>query len=171
MAFFIGYKQTLKVDFNYTLNIDERIREINSGDHFAKTKEEVLREYPELASIYVGDMKRIDIAPYIGGERETDVRARIFDFVSDLNTVMDSYDNIIIFAHGIVNEWIYYWLNDRKKVNFHQKNCEVLKGNGIDSGKSLFVPKAFVPVGFMIDIDKYKEMLSSENGKHMILKR
>ena len=37
----------------------------------------------------------------------------------------------------------------------YQKNCEVIKANGEDMGTSVFVPVAWAPKGYTINIDEY----------------
>ena len=54
-----------------------------------------------------------------------------------------------------VNKWIYYWVNDEQELNHDMKNCEVIRANGRNRGKPLFIPQTFVPKGYMIDINEY----------------
>ena len=70
-------------------------------------------------------------------------------FKNDL--LKNDYDYIFVFGHGMINRYIYYWLTGENLQN-DMKNCEVLS---VSDRKSIFLPKSFVPKGFMVDIDKY----------------
>lgn len=154
-------KQTLEIalqemDGDYDIRICEDLHENQSGVHYAKTKEEVLELYPEAEEFYL----HIDEYPYetryLGGESGYDVRNRVKKISEEIISISqsDSYDNILIFGHGTVNRWIYYWING-DILPFNQKNCEVVLGNGEFHGKSVFLPKAWVPLGYKVDIKKY----------------
>lgn len=154
-------KQTLEIALremtgDYEIRVCEDLHENDSGVHYAKTKEEVLEFYPEAEEFY----QKIEDNPYetryLGGECEYDVRARVKK-VSErilLTSQANCYDNIFIFGHGTVNRWIYYWINGEIPP-FHQKNCEVIPANGEYCGVPIFLPQAWVPLGYEVDIKKY----------------
>lgn len=141
----------------YDIEIVEDLHEIYSDIHYAKTRDELLNEHPEASKFYE-DFK-IDPynTKYIGGESKFDVRDRVKEISKRIIELSNSnkYDNIFIFAHGEVNRWIYYHINN-EILTYTQKNCEVLVGNGKDKGKIIFTPKSFVPQGYFINIDDYK---------------
>jgi broad specificity phosphatase PhoE len=136
------------------ITIDE-LAENNNGIHYAKTKDEIIKMYPESIDYY----KSYEIdplnTPYIEGESLMDVRMRVMDVAYNIERISDSnlYDNILVFAHGTVNSCIFYWLNN--SIMKRQKNCEVIKANGVNSGESLFLPETWVPKGYIIDVKKY----------------
>ena len=66
-------------------------------------------------------------------------------------TLSNKYDYILVFAHGTVNHYIYYWLTG-EYIGYNMKNCEVVS---VTDKESLFVPFAFVPKGFMINVQDY----------------
>ena len=154
-------RQTLEIalaemDGVYDIRICDDLHENHSGVHYAKTKEEVLEYYPEAEDFY----KRVEENPfdvrYLGGESGYDVRDRVKNISEEIVSISESdiYDNIFIFGHGTVNRWIYYWIN-KKILPFNQKNCEVIIANGDNCGVSIFLPKAWVPLGYEVDIKKY----------------
>lgn len=144
-----------RVDFDYNIEVCEELRENNSGVFYAKTKEEVLSLYEEAKDYYKEYELDSFNTPYIGGESQSDVKERTKDIATRIKKISTDtmYDNILIFAHGTVNYWVFYWLN--KKYMNKQRNCEVIVGLGNDSGVSLFLPKAWVPKGYMVDIESY----------------
>lgn len=154
-------RQTLEIALeemngDYEIRVCEDLHENQSGVHYAKTKEEVLEYYPEAEEFY----KKIGENPfetrYLGGESGYDVRDRVKMISEEIVSISQSneYDNIFIFGHGTVNRWIYYWING-EILPFNQKNCEVVPANGENCGKSIFLPKAWVPLGYEVDIKKY----------------
>lgn len=140
---------------NYKVEVKDELHEINSGVHFARTKDEVLELYPETGKDFYL-LKKIfpNSTHYLYGESEKDVKFRVYNISNYIMEKSTEYDNVLVFGHGTVNKWIYYWINN-KKLDHSMKNCEVIKANGIDTGKTLFVPKTFVPKGYMIDINEY----------------
>lgn len=173
LAFVSPYRRTLETfkyaseNINKDLDviIDERIREIDSGVHYARVKEDVKRDFPESREFFEAlESGNADSVPYCGGESQKDVRDRVLSFAMDVLNICDSgdYDNILIFTHGIAMHWIYYWLNNGGDLKTGLKNCEIIKANGEDDGKSLFIPVAYVPKGFLIDIPKYIELVNSD---------
>ncbi len=141
----------------YDIEIVEDLHEIYSDIHYAKTKEELISEHPEVIKFYIDFEKDPYNTKYIGGESKFEVRDRVKDISSKIIKLSDSniYDNIFIFGHGEVNKWIYYHIN-KELLNYTQKNCEVVVGNGINRGKVIFTPKSFVPKGYYVNIDDYK---------------
>ncbi len=144
------------VSNNVEIRIMDDLHEIDSGIHYARTKEEVLEVCPKARLFYL--LKKIGSwdLPYIEGESEHDVGQRVQKVGLMLKKMGDEdlYDNILVFGHGSVNRWLYYWINN-KVFNTKIKNCEVIKGNGKDAGRSLFIPEVYVPSGYMIDINDY----------------
>ena len=154
-------RQTLEIALRemtgeYEIKACEDLHENHSGVHYAKTKEEMLEFYPEAEEFY----QRIEEYPlethYLGGECEYDVRDRVKNISEEIIDISQSndYNNIFIFGHGTVNRWIYYWING-ETLSFNQKNCEVVPANGENRGVPIFLPKAWVPLGFEVDIKKY----------------
>lgn len=141
----------------YDIELVDDIHEIYSDIHYAKTKDELLSEFPDAIKFYEKFAKDPFNTKYIGGESKYDVRDRVKNISQEIINVSNSneYDNIFIFAHGEVNKWIYYHINN-ELFNFSQKNCEVILANGINKGKIVFTPKTFVPIGFLVNIDDYK---------------
>ena len=155
-------KETLEIALKYMqgkydIEVVDDIHEIYSDIHYAKTKDELLSEYPDAMKFYEEFAKDPFNTKYIGGESKYDVRDRVKNISQEIINVSNSnkYDNIFIFAHGEVNKWIYYHINN-ELYNFSQKNCEVILANGINKGKIVFTPKTFVPLGFLVNIDDYK---------------
>lgn len=155
-------KETLEIALKemnnqYDIEVVEDIHEIYSGIHYAKTKEEVLEEYPDAIKFYEDYEKDSFNTKYINGESKYDVKDRVKDFSKRLIELSnkDEYDNIFIFAHGEVNKWIYYHINN-ELYNISQKNCEVIMANGSKKGKVIFSPKSFAPLGYLVNIDDYR---------------
>ena len=155
-------KETLEIALKYMhekydIEIVDDIHEIYSDIHYAKTKEELLTEYPDAIKFYEKFAKDPFNTKYIGGESKYDVRDRVKNISQEIINVSNTnkYDNIFIFAHGEVNKWIYYHINN-ELYNVSQKNGEVILANGINKGKIVFTPKTFVPIGFLVNIDDYK---------------
>ncbi len=154
-------RQTLEIalaemDGVYDIRICEDLHENQSGVHYAKTKDEVLELYPEAEEFYSRIKENSLETRYFGGESEYDVRDRVKEISDKIVSISQSgkYDNIFIFGHGTVNRWIYYWINGGI-LPFNQKNCEVVPANGENRGKSIFLPQAWVPLGYEVDIKKY----------------
>ena len=173
LVFVSPYRRTLETfkyaseNMNKDLDviIDERIREIDSGVHYARPKEDVKRDFPETGGFFKAlESGKADSVPYYGGESQKDVRNRVYGFAMNVLNICDSddYDNILIFTHGVAMHWIYYWLNNGAELKTGLKNCEIIKANGDDAGKSLFIPVAYVPKGFLIDIPKYIDLVNNE---------
>lgn len=160
---YVRTKETLDIALrhmngSYKIVIDEDLREIYSGIHYAKTKEELIEECPEAINFYDEFIKDPINTKYIGGESKMDVKNRTVDISKRIKSICENneYDNIFIIAHGEVNKWIYYNIND-ELLNHTFKNCEVVKGNGLNKGEVLFIPKTIVPLGYMININDYIE--------------
>lgn len=140
----------------YDIEVCEELRENDCGIHYAKTKEEVLELYPEAIEFYLNiDSNPFETA-YLYGESDYDVRDRVEDISKRIANISNSnlYDNIFIFAHGTVNKWIYYWLNDEILLE-KQKNCQVIMANGDKCGEAIFLPVTWVPEGFKVKIKNY----------------
>ncbi len=144
-----------RVSFDYEIEICDDLRENNSGVFYAKTKDEILSLYEEAEDYYREFELDSFNTPYIGGESQYDVRKRTKDISFRIKELSENslYDNILVFAQGTVNYWVFYWLN--KKYMNKQRNCEVIVGLGNNSGSSIFLPNAWVPKGYMVDIDSY----------------
>ena len=176
LVFVSPYRRTLET-FKYAcevmngdleVSVDERIREIDSGVHYARVASDVFRDFPETREFFDSrDTYLADVVPFYGGESQKDVRDRVASFAYDVQMISESeyYDNILIFTHGVAMKWIYYWLSEGKKLKFGIKNCEVIKASGDDIGKSLFIPVAYVPKGFVIDIPRYIDLVNNELEK------
>jgi len=150
--------------------VEESIRELNAGIHFGKTKEELQELFPEEYGLYaeivsgLSDKKDKRFISHVAGEGHQDVRRRVRHFARRLYELANAsdednqYDYIIVVGHNFVNQWIYYWLNNKAMINMKTiKNCEVVVGNGENAGKSIFAPPTFVPKGYSIDLEKYRE--------------
>ena len=149
-------KQTLeyalsKMDGEYEIKVLDELYEFNSGVHYAHTISEVLEMYPSSKKYFEDASKDIENAVYTGGESRNMVRQRVKNVSFKLEKEALNYDYIFVFAHGMVNRYIYYWITGDNLKN-DMKNCEVLS---VSDKKSLFIPKSFVPKGFIVDIDKY----------------
>lgn len=151
-------KQTLdyalsKMDGDFEVKVSDELYEFNSGVHYAHTISEVLEMYPISKKYFEDAAKDLESAIYTNGESRNMVKKRVKDVSFKLKeeTLKSDYDYIFVFAHGMVNRYIYYWLTGDNLQN-DMKNCEVLS---VSDKKSLFMPKTFVPKGFMVDIDSY----------------
>ena len=154
-------RQTLNIALNemngdYDIEVVEELHEIYSGIHYAKTKEELIEEEPAAVNFYKEFEKDNYNTKYIGGESKCDVKNRTEEICKRIIKIAksDKYDNIFIFAHGEVNKWIYYNIN-QELYDYNQKNCEVILASGENKGKVVFSPKSIVPKGYYIDINKY----------------
>ena len=146
------------MDKKYEIETRNDIYEIDAGVFYARTIDEVLKDYPEYSK-NIEELKKDKYGTKYGnGESQYDVRDRVKDFsmmIKDLSNE-NIYDNIFIIAHGVVNRWINFWLTD-DILEHQQKNCEVLfiKDNRY---KLVFTPKTFVPKGYIVDIKKHKNL-------------
>lgn len=154
-------RQTLKLALHgmngdYLIQEWEDLHENVTGVHYARTEDEVLELFPEAVSFYNNIKDNPYTTSFIGGESEYDVRDRVKNISRKIEYISNSgtYQNIFIFAHGIVNSWIYYWLNG-EPFAVRQKNCEVILGNGEKHGESIFLPSAWVPKGYQVKIKEY----------------
>lgn len=140
----------------YDIEVVDDLHEIYSNIHYAKTKDELLKEYPLESQFYIDMDNDPYNTKYIGGESKFDVRDRVEGIAKRIIELSnkDEYDNIFVFAHGEVNRWIYYHINNEIFL-YNQKNCEVIKGNGVDKGNVLFTPKTVVPKDYLVDINEY----------------
>ncbi len=138
---------------NYDIRVLEGLYEFDSGVHYAHTIDEVLRMYPESKKYFDDAKKDLESAVYTGGESRNMVKARVKDVAVMLqNKVQEGeYDYILVFGHGMTNRYIYYHLTGDNLLE-DMKNCEVLS---VMDKKRVFLPKTFVPKGFMVDIDSY----------------
>ena len=151
-----------KVSFKYDLRVCEELREINSGVHYARTKEELLNMYPEAKKV-LDSLKKDPLGTtYLGGESQYDVRDRVKNISLKIKKISNSseYNNILIFGRGTANRWISYWITG-KYINHTLKNGEIIRING-NNYETVFIPNSFVPLGYMIDIKKHKEIISNE---------
>lgn len=151
-----------KVSFKYDLRVCEELREINSGVHYARTKEELLNMYPEAKKV-LDSLKKDPLGTtYLGGESQYDVRDRVKNISLKIKKISNSseYNNILIFGHGTANRWISYWITG-KYIDHTLKNGEIIKING-NNYETVFIPNSFAPLGYMIDIKKHKEIISNE---------
>lgn len=143
-----------KMDKEYEIITCEELREINSGIHYAKTIDEVLESNKSAKEFYKNfEIDKINTR-YIDGENEIDVRKRVENItkkILNINTTHE-YDNIFVFAHGVVNKSIYYNVN-KKELEFNMQNCEVIDING----NKKFIPKTYVPKGYIVDTKLYKK--------------
>lgn len=138
---------------DYDIRRLDELHEFNSGVHYAHTIDEVLEMYPESKKYFEAAKKDLESAVYTGGESRNMVKARVKDAALMLSEQMRSneYDYILVFGHGMTNRYIYYWLTG-DDLGEDMKNCEVLS---VNDKKRIFLPKAFVPKGFIVDIDSY----------------
>ncbi len=140
---------------DYRVMIKDELHEINSGIHYARTKDEVLELFPETGkSFYRLKNWFPNATHYIYGESERDVEYRVYDISVYIEEMATEYDNVFVFGHGTVNKWIYYWISDENVLDHNMKNCEVIKING-KKAETVFVPETVVPKGYMVDIDEY----------------
>jgi broad specificity phosphatase PhoE len=151
-----------KVSFKYDLRVCEELREINSGVHYARTKEELLNMYPEAKKV-LDSLKKDPLGTtYLGGESQYYVRDRVKNISLKIKKISNSseYNNILIFGHGTANRWISYWITG-KYIDHTLKNGEIIRING-NNYETVFIPNSFVPLGYMVDIKKHKEIISNE---------
>lgn len=147
-----------KVNFDYDLKVCDELKEINSGVHYARTKEELLSLYPEAEQV-LNDLHKDRLGTkYLNGESQYDVRDRVKDISLEIKRISDSneYKNILVFGHGTVNRWISYWITG-KYIDHVLKNGEIIKITK-DNYETVFLPNAFAPIGYMIDIDIHKKI-------------
>ncbi len=148
---------------NYKIMVRDELREISSGFHYAKTKEELVLEHPEAKDV----LNNIKIDPlntrYLNGESQIDVRNRTKDVAMEIKNISDSgeYDNILIFGHGTTNHWLCYWLTGID-LNRPFRNCEIFKITDKEC-TSVFEPKTVVPKGYLVDIDNHKKLIKKIN--------
>ena len=141
---------------DYKVEVRDELHEINLGVHFARTKEEILELYPVSGKdFYMAKHFFSNATCYIDGESQRKVKYRVYNISNYIMEKSLEYDNVFVVAHGTVNKWIYYWINDEQELNHDMKNCEVIRANGRNRGKPLFIPQTFVPKGYMIDINEY----------------
>jgi broad specificity phosphatase PhoE len=143
------------------VEVCDELREINSGVHYGKTKEEMLEMYPESSLVYEGLKNDFFGTKYLHGESQLDVKERVKTIANRIKEISDSnkYSNILIFGHGTANRWICYWITGNY-IDHPLKNGEVImiKDNLYET---VFVPNALVPLGYMVDIDKHKELINN----------
>lgn len=156
-----------KMHGDYEIEVNEELKEFNSGVHYAHTVDEVLRMYPESKKYFEDAKKDLDNAIYTGGESRNQVKARVKSIALDIQrlALSDKYDYILIFGHGTVNHYLYYWLTG-EYIGHDMMNCEVFS---VSDKKSLFVPIVFVPKGFMVDINEY--INEKKNDKIKVLEK
>ena len=155
---YLRVSQTLKYALskmkgNYEIRVADELHEFSSGVHYAHTIDEVLRMYPFSKKYFEEAKNDLENAVYTGGESRNDVKKRVKNIALEIKKLALEYDYVLVFAHGTVNHYIYYWLTG-EYMDHDMKNCEVFS---VNDKKSLFVPIAFVPKGFMVDIDSYKQ--------------
>ena len=137
----------------FDVMIVDDLKEINSGVCYAKTREEIIEEDDGALGFFEEFDNDPFNTPYLGGESFYDVMNRVSGISLKIKELSDEYDNIFVFDHGTVNKCIFYNLYDC--LYDYQKNCEVIKANGEDMGTSVFVPVAWAPKGYTINIDEY----------------
>ena len=155
---YLRVQQTLKLALSqmhgdYDIKVVDDLVEFNSGIHYAHTVDEVLEMYPESKKYFEDVEKDLENAVYTGGESRNQVKERVKDIALKIQDISlsNKYDYILVFAHGTVNHYIYYWLTG-EYIGYNMKNCEVVS---VTDKESLFVPFAFVPKGFMINVQDY----------------
>lgn len=150
-----------KANFNYDSKVCDELKEINSGVHYARTKEELLALYPEVKEVLDGLHKDRFGTKYLNGESQYDVRDRVKNISLEIKKIRESkkYNNIIVFGHGTANRWLTYWITG-KYINHTLKNGEIIKVNG-DSYETIFIPKTIAPLGYMVDIEKHIELVKN----------
>ncbi len=143
------------------VEVCDELREINSGVHYGKTKEETLTMYPEASLVYEGLKKDFFGTRYLQGESQLDVKERTKEIALRIKKISESnqYSNILIFGHGTVNRWLSFWITG-KFIDYAPKNGEIIliKNNTYES---VFIPNTLVPLGYMVDINKHKELISN----------
>lgn len=143
-----------KLNCEYEIKVCEKLHEIYSDKHYARTKDEVLELLDGAEEFYKNfEIDRFNTR-YINGESEKDVRERVKDISLKIldESKKDNYENIIIMAHGTVNKNVYYWLTGDEVKNV-QQNCEVIF---VNEKRSVFIPKTYVPKGYIVNIEDYK---------------
>ncbi len=155
---YLRVQQTLKTALSkmhgdYEIKTVNDLIEFNSGVHYAHTIDEVLRMYPESKKYFEDAKNDLDNAIYTGGESRNHVKDRVKNIALEIQKyyLSDKYDYILVFAHGTVNHYLYYWLTG-EYIDHDMKNCEVFS---VMDKRGLFMPKTFVPKGFMVNIDEY----------------
>ncbi len=151
-----------KLKVKYDLKICDEIREISSGVHYAKTKEELINMHPEAEEV----LKKLSVdamnTRYLEGESQTDVKNRVKNIALEIKKISESnkYDFILVFAHGTVNRWLSYWITG-KYIDHVLKNGEIIKICN-DNYESVYLPDCFVPLGYQVDIEKHKELAKNK---------
>lgn len=155
---YLRVQQTLKIaltkmDGDIEIKVTDELKEFNSGVHYAHTIDEVLRLYPESEKYFEAAKEDLESAVYTGGESRLDVKKRVKNIALEIQkeALSDKYDYILVFGHGMVNRYIYYHLTGQY-IGYDMRNCEVIDVKG---KRSAFLPKAFVPKGFKVDINSY----------------
>lgn len=138
---------------NYDIRVLDELHEFNSGVHYAHTIDEVLRMYPESRKYFDDAKKDLESAVYTGGESRNMVKARVkgVALMSKDKVSACEYDYIFVFGHGMTNRYIYYHLTG-DVLDHDMKNGEVIS---VTDKKRVFLPKTFVPKGFMVNISEY----------------
>lgn len=148
-----------KLKMDYEIKVCDELKEINSGVHYGKTKEEMLEMYPESSLVYEELKNDFFGTKYLQGESQLDVKERTKEIANRIKKISESnqYSNILIFGHGTVNRWLSFWITG-KFIDYAPKNGEIIliKNNTYES---VFIPKTLVPLGYMVDIDKHKELI------------
>lgn len=148
----LGYS-LFNMSGNYDIRKLDELYEFNSGVHYAHTIDEVLQMYPSSKKYFEDAKMDLESAVYTGGESRNMVKDRVRDVALRLKreALSGEYDYILVFGHGMTNRYIYYHITG-KMPDYDMKNCEILS---VSDRKSIFLPKTFVPKGFMVDIDSY----------------
>ena len=144
------------VNFDYEIKVENDLHEINSGVHYAKTVDELFSMYDGINKVLENLEKDPYNTRYLDGESQFDVKNRVEKIAKKIKDIKASniYDNIIIFGHGIVNRWIIWWITG-KLYEPYQKNGDILLVD--DDIKLVFSTKAYAPIGYKVDINKYKQ--------------
>ncbi|MEE3342566.1 MAG: histidine phosphatase family protein [Bacilli bacterium] len=153
---------------SFDIRVNKSIREMNAGIHYAKTNEEIMNTFPKEYNEYLINVDNLSshkdkgFIPYVRGEGQQDVRRRVYYFSKELKKIASTkidnhlkYDYICVISHNFVNRWICYWLNNKVYNSIPMKNGEIRIGNGKEAGKTVFIPIAFVPKGYKVNLDKY----------------
>ncbi|MBO4600916.1 MAG: histidine phosphatase family protein [Bacilli bacterium] len=154
------------VNFSYEIKTLDELSELNAGFHYAVNNSELLSVHPEAKEV----LENLKIDPYntkyLNGESQIDVKNRTKNISSELTLLSNSnkYDYIIIFGHGVANNWIIYWLTGNLN-KIYQNNCDVLS---YEKGKVelIFHPKTIVPDGYKVDIEKHINHVNNSNIKY-----
>lgn len=109
--------------------------------------------YPESRKYFDDAKKDLESAVYTGGESRNMVKARVKGVALMLKDKVNEceYDYIFVFGHGMTNRYIYYHLTG-DVLDHDMKNGEVIS---VTDKKRVFLPKTFVPKGFMVNISEY----------------